>query len=596
MGAELILRRLAATILLAAGIACAAFTQPTSPKRVLLVYQDDGAIPANVVFEQSLMQGLRVAMGPTLEFYREQLDSSRFPEYKERNISELRVQYSEKKIDVVIYFGNIPTEILLGVPVVQVSNVLPDPSVRSAHDSNWVHVLFNIDGRKTVEAAKRLQPKARRVLLIGGTGTIDRVSVTHFNQQLRGEPNLDVQVVGDDSVPELLAMVSRLPRETIVLAVSYSRDPAGDNYIPRDIVARLAVASTAPIYATSDTYVGVGAVGGYVVSWLKTGEIAADAAVQILRGKSPADVILKAPGSGVYMFDWRQLKKWGFSESDLPPGSIVEYKIPTAWEQYRWRIVIGIAIIIAEFVLIIALLIHRRKRRQAEGSLREMTGRLLQSQDDERRRIARDLHDGTAQHLSGMALTIGQVLADFPPGFDRLRQLLQDSHVASREALNEVRTVSYVLHPPILDGLGLVPALRWYLDGLHKRTAITVDFEAPVEITDLTPDGERALFRIVQESINNVLRHSGGTAITVILSHSGKEIILEIEDNGHGMSAEELEQVEGAASLGVGIAGMRERVRQLNGSFKIGSGPRGTRVFVSLPRLEARYAANSVGR
>src|SRR5271155_411027 len=266
---------------------------------------------------------------------------------------------------------------------------------------------------------------------------------------------------------------------------------------------------------------------------------------EILRGKPAAEVALKASGSGVYMFDWRQLKRWGFSESDLPPGSIVEYRIPTAWEQYRWRIVGIIAIMLAQFLLIVALLIHRRKRRQAEGSLRETAGRLLQSQDEERRRIARDLHDGTAQHLSGMALTIGQVLADFPPGHDRLRKLLQDSHVASREALNKVRTVSYVLHPPILDSLGLVPALGWYLAGLQKRSTFAVNFKSPVEITDVTSDGERALFRIVQESVNNVLRHSSGTAITVSLSQSGKEVTLEIEDDGHGMSAEELKQVEG---------------------------------------------------
>jgi signal transduction histidine kinase len=159
-----------------------------------------------------------------------------------------------------------------------------------------------------------------------------------------------------------------------------------------------------------------------------------------------------------------------------------------------------------------------------------------------------------------------------------------------------VRAVSYVLHPPILDGLGLVPALRWYLDGLQKRTALSVDFEAPVELTDVTPEGERALFRIVQESMNNVLRHSGGTAITVILSHTEKEVTLKIEDNGHGMSTEELGQVEGAISLGVGIAGMRERVEQLDGTFKISSSSRGTRVSVSLPVREERYAAHSAGR
>lgn len=201
-----------------------------------------------------------------------------------------------------------------------------------------------------------------------------------------------------------------------------------------------------------------------------------------------------------------------------------------------------------------------------------MTGWLLESQGDERRRIARDLHDGTGQHLSGMALTIGQVLADFPPGHDRLRQLLQDSHTASRQALDEVRTVSYVLHPPILDGLGLVAALRWYLDGLQKRTDLSIDFDAPAEIKNLAPEAERALFRIVQESITNVLRHSGGTTLKVGLSNRGKAVALEIADNGHGMSSDQLADLEGAATLGVGIAGMRERVRQLGGSFRIESG------------------------
>jgi signal transduction histidine kinase len=225
-----------------------------------------------------------------------------------------------------------------------------------------------------------------------------------------------------------------------------------------------------------------------------------------------------------------------------------------------------------------------------------MTGRLLESQDDERRRIARDLHDGTGQHLSGMALTIGQVLTDFPPGHDDLRRLLQDSHTASRQALEEVRTVSYVLHPPILDGLGLVAALRWYLDGLQKRTDLKIDFESPAEIDSLAPEAERALFRIVQESITNVLRHSGGTMLRVVLSNQGKAVTLEILDNGRGMSAEQLAGLEGAATLGVGIAGMRERVRQLEGAFKIESGSGGTKVTVSVPASKERYAAHTVGR
>src|SRR5277367_4906493 len=589
MGAQRNLRRLAAATLFASWIACVAFTQTTSPKRVLLVYQGHGAFPADVAFEQSLVQNLRAAAGLDLEFYREQLDSSRFPENKQHKITELRSQYAERKIDVVIFNGSILSEILPGVPVVQVGNFSPDRIVRSAHDANSVYVSFNIDARNILEITRRLQPEARRILLISGTDSGERFILSQFHERLSREANLDIEDVTNASVPQLVAKVSRLPRETIVLPIEYTRDPAGNSYLSLDVVAQLAAASTAPVYAVSDSYVGTGTVGGYVISWPKTGEIAADATLQILHGKTPAEVVLKSQGSGVYMFDWRQLKRWGFSESALPPGSIVEYRIPTAWEQYRWRIVGIIAIIGPEFVLIVALLIHRRKRRQAEGALREMTGRLLQSQDEERRRIARDLHDGTAQHLSGMALTIGQVLADFPPGYDRLRKLLQDSHVASRAALNEVRTVSYVLHPPILDGLGLVPALRWYLEGLQKRSTLLIEFDAPAEFAGIDMEAERALFRIVQESLTNVIRHAGATSVIVRLYGSGKNVTLEIKDNGQGMNAAEAEQA-GGASLGVGIGGMRERVKQLNGTFEIASNPDGTRVFVSLPRREERYA------
>jgi signal transduction histidine kinase len=225
-----------------------------------------------------------------------------------------------------------------------------------------------------------------------------------------------------------------------------------------------------------------------------------------------------------------------------------------------------------------------------------MTGRLLESQDDERRRIARDLHDGTGQHLSGMALSIGQVLADFPPGHERLRQLLQDSHLASRQALEEVRSVSYVLHPPILDGLGLVAALRWYFEGLQKRTSLRIQFDASADLTPLSPETERALFRIAQESINNVLRHSGASAVMVNLSNRGKMVALEVRDDGNGLRPEQLTALDGMASLGVGIAGMRERVRQLKGKFEITSIATGTRVAVSLPIDQEQHVAHSVGR
>jgi hypothetical protein len=154
MDVEPNLRRLAVSALLAGWIACTAFCQTASPKRVLLVFHGDGLLPADFVFEQSLAQSLRAAVGRDLEFYREQLDSDRFPEYKQKKIAELRSQYANRKIDAVIFEGNTSDEILPGVPVVQVSNFSSDPTVGGSSRGNFVFVSLNIDIRQTVDAAR----------------------------------------------------------------------------------------------------------------------------------------------------------------------------------------------------------------------------------------------------------------------------------------------------------------------------------------------------------------------------------------------------------------------------------------------------------
>jgi signal transduction histidine kinase len=546
--------------------------------------------------ESALRRTLDEHLGPRLEFYREEIDAERHPEARAQTIAEIRSRYANRNLDVVISIEGNAADVLPGVPSVYVGNLPGEQSgIRGDHrpaDAVW----YEIDTTKVVSIARKLQPKAHKVLIISGRGTLDRFYLEEFRSQLKTMERLvDFEYVEQDSVEQLEELVSHLPRDTIVLPTTYSRDAAGNNYIPRDVVEKLARASTAPVYAILDSYIGVGTVGGYVVNWTKTGIAAAEVALKVMGGDNQPPITVPPDGTSEFMFDWRELKRWGFSEKDLPAESAIMYKVPTVWEQYRWRIV-GIAILIlVQSLLIGGLLIQRFRRRRAERWLRDMTGRVLQAQDDERRRIARDLHDGTGQHLSGIALSVGQVLADFPSGHDRLRQLLQDSHLASRQALNEVRAVSYALHPPILDGLGLIPALHWYLEGLQKRTTVNIDFDAPAALTATSPDAQRTLFRIVQESVANVLRHSGGTALAVKVRDNRNGITLEIENNGCGMSTEELERAEGAAVLGVGIAGMRERVRQLDGVFKITSGSGGTRVFVSLPTQGDRYAAHTAG-
>lgn len=224
----------------------------------------------------------------------------------------------------------------------------------------------------------------------------------------------------------------------------------------------------------------------------------------------------------------------------------------------------------------------------------DLTGHVIATQEEERRRIARDLHDGTGQELTGLSLSLQEALADFPPGHERARYFVDSAYQASQKALGQIRAISYVLHPPELAGKGLVVALRWYLDGLNRRTHLQINFDAP-ELTGLTPEAESALFRIVQEGMSNILRHSGSTATSVTLEQSGSKVLLRIVDNGHGMDAADLLKLEGRANLGVGIAGMRERVRQLGGTFAINPGPTGTTVLVSLPAQEKQHVAYRAG-
>jgi len=562
-----------------AGVAWAA-----PPKRVLFVFQHDSAIPNNVALEQAARGMLNQQLGMEVEIYHEQLDSARLPEIQPQQIAWLRSKYAHRKIDLILFVGNTPTNVLPGVPMVYCGNAPSELKDRSPFGRDSVAVWAKVDTRKTIEAAKRLQPQARKVVVISGTSTWERAYAREVHEQLKPlEGAMEFEYLEDSSIPELVARLSALPKSTIVLYVLYSRDPAGTSYVPHDVASVLAKASKAPVYGTSDTYLDTGIVGGHVVESSRVGELAATLALQILNGRRPEEIVVPEEAASTYMFDWRQLQRWGFRELDLPPGSIVKFKTPSLWERYKWQVVGTVILLVMETLLIVALLANLRRRQRAEGSLKELAGRVLRLQDEERRRMARDLHDGTAQDLAGISLCLGRALANPALAQNGARDLLEDAHSLSHKALQEVRSVSYALHPPMLDGAGLVAALRWYLDGLMKRANLRIVFDAPPGMELLPPEVDATLFRIVQESMSNILRHSGADTAKVRLERDSKSVRMSIEDNGRGMGAEALASLHGGVPLGVGVVGMRERVRQFGGKFEIHSGSAGTTVLVSVP-------------
>jgi signal transduction histidine kinase len=214
--------------------------------------------------------------------------------------------------------------------------------------------------------------------------------------------------------------------------------------------------------------------------------------------------------------------------------------------------------------------------------IRELTGRLLQSQDDERRRLARELHDSTGQMLAAMKINLDSIGSEMQGKNAAVDKLVAETTGYTVEISRQLRTMSYLLHPPLLDETGLQSALRWYAEGFAQRSGIQVDLKINPEFRRLPDDLEIALFRVVQESLTNIHRHSGSPTASIELTSSPENIQLQIVDDGKGMPDRAL---QGSKFVpGVGIMGMQERMRQFGGTFEILSRGKGTTVVATVPR------------
>jgi len=226
------------------------------------------------------------------------------------------------------------------------------------------------------------------------------------------------------------------------------------------------------------------------------------------------------------------------------------------------------------------------KLASSEKSLRELSRHLLRSQDEERRRIGRDLHDSLGQSLAVLKMNLDSLqmsLAGKKEGV--AAQMLEPCVLLAEETLREVRTISYLLYPPMLEEMGLKSAIPWYLEGFSKRSGIQTTLHVEPNFDRMPPETELAFFRILQEALTNVHRHSGSTTANIRLAVNNGDAVMEVRDEGKGVPANLLEQSgeDWMGSLGVGLRGMNERMRQLGGKLDVTSTEKGTRVTASVP-------------
>ena len=259
-------------------------------------------------------------------------------------------------------------------------------------------------------------------------------------------------------------------------------------------------------------------------------------------------------------------------------------------------------LLLVSFAVVVALLAinfydlsrELKEHKQAQAAVQQLSGRLLRVQDEERRRVARELHDSIGQIFAVLKVNLEMISKSFMDGNPRqIPELLAESKAALEIGLSDARTLSHLLHPPLLDEMGFASAARWLADGFARRSNIQVKLEIPEDIPRMAQDLELTLFRILQEALTNIHKHSGSPAVDITLQVNGSTVALLIRDYGKGIPAHVIESFKKRhAGLGVGLAGMCERVRDLGGCLELRSDGNGAEVYASAPFVRAMPEQN----
>jgi signal transduction histidine kinase len=571
-----------------------------STRRVLLLYTEPRLTPAIVAVDARLRSVLEAESPGPLTFYTEYLDLDLFdgsvpqPELREL----LRRKYATRPLDLIVAASSRALRVALqnradlfsGAPVVFLA-VDPSAAADLRIDADVTGTWLRLGWTETLDLARRLKPETRRAIVINGSSPADRVWLAESRRQLglRHEA-IEVTYLTDRRLEDLLREVAVLPRGSVVLLGSFLRDSAGRDLTTPEAGKQIAAAARVPVYGLAEPTVGTGIVGGQVVSFEAHGQVAAELALRVLSGERPPAT---DAGTTVPMVDARQMERWGLDARRLPAGSVVRFREPSLWEQHRKTVLITIAVLVVQGLVIGGLLLERGRRRRAETSLRRLSGRLLTAHEEERRRIARDLHDDVGQRLSLFAIEAEELQARSVGAMDALDGRARNLSTKAQELASDIHRIAYELHPSRLEHLGLPAAVRRFTDELQNRHGLTVDVLEAAWPRDVSPDVALCLYRVTQEALRNVVRHSGAREARIAMEgQQPGRLTVTITDAGFGF-----ELGSRRATRGLGLTGMQERLRLVGGTLAIAATPgRGTRIEARVPRTPSTPPAPETER
>jgi signal transduction histidine kinase len=556
------------------------------PRSVLVIDQFETASAGSAAVLSSFRSALRNNSYPPISIYIENLDVGRFQgsRYADALQAYFREKYRDKPIGSLLAVGSAALDLVLRLR----SQLWPEaPVIFTAVDSG-IGEQLTLPARVTgttlsarlsdsVAIARAIVPGLKRVAIVGDPPERQFIRRQILEQLATLAAELEVIDLTRLTMRELRQRVASLPSESAIVYVGLTRDAEDVAYTSYEALAELAQAANRPIVIAAESNLGTGAVGGIVASFTLIGREAAGLVRRILDGEDPDKIPVSNSNVMKPIFDWRQLQRWNVSEDRLPPGSEVRFREPTAWERH-WAAILAIsAIVLVQTALITWLLYEHRRRRRSEVASHELSGRLIHAQEEERSRLARELHDDVTQRLASLAIDAGREERNLSnPAIGNTMRTMREGLVRLSE---DVHALSYRLHPSILEDLGLAEALKSECERFSRLCSVRLETNVQGVPDALPHDVALCVFRIAQEGLRNIARHAGATRAELRLRRLDGGLQLAISDDGAGFDATRVR-----TRMSLGHASMRQRVFFLGGSLDIDTAPgRGTMILAWVP-------------
>ena len=581
----------------------AASAQDPTARTVLTIHWGAEDFPGTASLDAAIREGLQTPTARPINYYAEYLESEVFPAATAAaSLNDyIARKFEGRRIDVVIASTTPALQFALehrqalfpGTPIVFVAGTIP-ADVAQHTASGVTGLVSDVVFADTLELALKLHPSVRKVLVVSQAPEVYGYEQRVRDALERFSSRVELTYVAQQSLPGLLATVKAVPPNSLILFTRYIPNGVGTAMYSDEVLRRMADVARAPIYGTTDLYMGTGVVGGMMRGSRTTGLRLGGIARQVLDGVPPERIPI-ASLRLVPTFDWRQLRRWHIDESSLPPESDVRFVTPTVWDLYHRYIIGTLAVVVVQAVLITGLLTQRARRRRAEQTIRareatlrtsyeqirQMAGRLINAQEAARASVAQDLHDDVCQQLVFVSMGLSTLKSSSGDLQDAATQealsIVEDD---TRKVFEGLRRLSHDLHPATLRLLGLAAALRTHCAEVARHHGVDVAFKAEAVPPSVHKDVAVSFFRIAQEALRNSVVHGGARHLTVSLVGSAVHLELVVADDGVGFDVRSVYEGGG----GLGLATMSERARVVGGTVAIESQPaRGTTVRVRGP-------------